>query len=124
MILFTVFFLGFNFWLRSWIIGSEGFATVCNFGWPLGVPLPQWFSFVSFGIGIFLIAEWWKEESFAQEWPWLLIIFGGAGNLLERWLFGCIMDYIALPFLPVFNIADVLLTIGVIGVLIKNVKNL
>lgn len=124
--LFAAFFLGLNFWLRSWIIGLEGFATICNSGWPFGisVALPKWFALVGFGIGIFLVAEWWKEKSFAQEWPWLLIIFGGAGNLLERWLFGCIMDYIAMPFLPVFNIADVLLTIGVIGVLIKNVKKL
>lgn len=122
MILFTVFFLGFNFWLRSWIIGLEDFVTTCNYGWPFGVPLPSWFTLIGLGIGIFLIIEWWKEKSLIQELPWILIISGGAGNLLERWLFGCIMDYIALPFFPVFNIADVLLTIGVIMVLIENAK--
>lgn len=124
MILFAAFFLWLHFWLRSWIISLESFAAVCNHDWPfgIGIALPKWFSLIGFGIGAFLIAEWWKKESLAQEWPWILIISGGLGNLLERLFFGCIMDYIALPFFPVFNIADILLTIGVFGILIKNVK--
>jgi signal peptidase II len=124
MMLFAVFFILLHFWLRSWIIGLENFTTICNYGWLFGINVtsPKWFSLIGFGIGVLLIAEWWKKESLAQEWPWILIISGGLGNLLERLSFGCIMDYIALPFFPVFNIADILLTIGVIGILIKNVK--
>ena len=124
MILFAAFFLLLHFWLRSWIIGLENFTTICNYGWPFGISitLPKWFSFIGFGIGVFLIAEWWKKESLAQEWPWILIISGGLGNFLERLFFGCIMDYISLPHFPIFNISDTLLTIGAIGILIKNVR--
>lgn len=124
IILLAAFFLGLNFWLRSWIIGLESLTAICNSGWPFGISitLPKWFSFIGFGIVVFLIAGWWEKGSLASEWPWILTISGGTSNLLERVLFGCIMDYVALPYFPVFNVADVLLTIGVIGILIKNVK--
>jgi lipoprotein signal peptidase len=120
--LFAAFFLLLHFWLRSWIMKIEDWTVICNQGWPFGVLLPEWFTLIGFGAIIFFFTQWWKEKLLIAGWPWLLIISGGAGNLLERKFFGCILDYIALPFFPVFNIADVLLTIGIIGILIKNVK--
>lgn len=117
LMLFGAFFLWLHFWLRSWIVGMDGIGTICNSGGPFGIPLSEWLLVpIGFGVGTFLLVQWWKEASLAREWPWILIVSGGAGNLLERGLFGCIMDYIALPFFPVFNIADILLTIGVLGI--------
>jgi lipoprotein signal peptidase len=121
--LFVVFFVGLHFWLRSWIAMAHITGSVCNQNGPLGIFLPKWlFIYVSLAILAFLVTQYRKSQTFSAQWPWLLILSGGLGNLLERLSFGCIMDYIALPFFPVFNIADILLTIGVIGVLMKNVK--
>lgn len=115
--LFAAFFLWLHFWLRLWIAGMDATAAICNPGGPFGILLPGWLLLlIGFGAAVFLAVQWGKEKSFALEWPWLLILSGGAGNLLERALFGCIMDYIALPPLPVFNVADILLIVGVLGI--------
>lgn len=118
LMLFAVFFLWFHFWLRFFfdnVANSEG---ICNQGGPFGISLPLRMLFIaSSAAGALLFALWWRESTLKSEWPWILILSGGLGNLLERMLFGCIMDYIVLPFFPVFNLADVLLTVGVIWVL-------
>ncbi|OGI25511.1 MAG: hypothetical protein A3E38_00775 [Candidatus Moranbacteria bacterium RIFCSPHIGHO2_12_FULL_54_9] len=117
-ILFVAFFLWLHFAVRSWIIGADAVWTVCNQGGPFGILLPSWlFLCIGIGAGIFFLVQWLKEESWITEWPWLALVAGGLGNLLERQLFGCIMDYIALSPLPVFNVADILLTVGVVGIL-------
>ena len=122
--LFTVFFLWLHFWLRLWAIEMESTDSVCNAGGPFGVPVPQSpLVVVGLFIVMFLLREWQKETSLLGAWPWIFIMAGGAGNLLERVFFGCIMDYIALPLFPVFNLADILLTLGAAGFLLRWRKN-
>ena len=123
LILVLAFFLCLHFLVRFWMINADAFSVICNHGGPFGVTLPGWlFIPVFLAVSVFLVVQWWREESFSREWPWLLIFSGGLGNLSERFFSGCITDYIALPFFPVFNIADILLTIGVIGILMKSAK--
>lgn len=118
VILFVAFFLCLHFLLCFWAASIHLASATCNYGGPFGIILPWWlFVPVLFGVSVFLVVQWWKEDFFSREWLWLLILAGGLGNLLERLLFGCITDYIAFPPFPVFNIADVLLTIGVTGIL-------
>lgn len=118
--LFIAFFLWGHFLVRAWIVALKYNEGVCNPGGPFGIILPQWlFVTVSFGVVIFVGGAWWRERGCVFEWSWLLILVGGLGNLLERVLFGCIIDYIALPFFPVFNFADILLTIGTLGIIVR-----
>ncbi len=44
-----------------------------------------------------------------------LVVGGGMGNLIDRLLFGAVTDYVRLLFLrfPVFNLADISITVGV-----------
>lgn len=125
--LFAAFFLWLHFSLRSFIVGMDAERAICNTEGPFGTPFPEWlFLPISFGAGVFLLLQWRKEDSLALQWPWLLIMSGGLGNILERELFGCIMDYIALPglsFFPVFNLADILLTIGVLGIFFNRYRS-
>lgn len=117
-VLFAAFFLWLHFSVRSWAIGAGIAGSVCNEGGPFGILLPQWL-LIGLGLAVLTLffAGWRKARSFPAAWPWLLIISGGLGNLLERLSFGCIMDYIALPLFPAFNMADILLTAGAIGTL-------
>lgn len=49
-----------------------------------------------------------------------LLIAGGAGNLIDRILFGYVTDYIRLLFIdfPVFNLADILITSSVFVIIL------
>lgn len=46
------------------------------------------------------------------------LLFGGAlGNLADRLIYGFVIDFIDFKFWPAFNVADIAITIGVIGLL-------
>lgn len=42
----------------------------------------------------------------------LLILSGGIANVIDRLLYGYVIDFIKLPFWPAFNVADVAVTVG------------
>jgi signal peptidase II len=46
-----------------------------------------------------------------------LVVGGAAGNILDRILYGGVIDFINVGFWPVFNIADAAITLGVIGLI-------
>lgn len=118
LLLVVAVFLWVHFFIRSWVSHINGTSLVCNDSGPLGISFPVGLLLiVGFGVGIFFFFEWKKATDCIDEIPWLLLLAGGLGNFLERIRFGCIMDYIALPPFPVFNVADILLTGGVIGAL-------
>ncbi len=47
-----------------------------------------------------------------------LILGGAVGNLIDRMIYGHVIDFINLKIWPSFNIADAAITIGVIGLVI------
>ncbi len=53
----------------------------------------------------------------------LLILSGGISNIIDRLYFGCVIDFIDLKFWPVFNFADIYITLGAILILINHRKN-
>tara|TARA_B100000073_G_scaffold67710_1_gene50073 strand:+ start:3235 stop:3738 length:504 start_codon:yes stop_codon:yes gene_type:complete len=62
-----------------------------------------------------------KEILFKERVYWSLILAGGLGNLLDRITRGYVVDFIDITFNPyVFNLADCLVTIGIIFLLIDS----
>ena len=54
----------------------------------------------------------------------LSIIFAGAlSNLVDRLVYGYVIDYLDLKYFTVFNIADVLISGAAIWLILKNLKN-
>ncbi len=111
LMLFAVFFLCLHFLMRLGIMLSLDTVSVCNSAGAFGVALPQWFIldfsfFFLFSLFLFLI----QKKHLFSFWPWIIIFSAGLGNFLERVFFGCIIDYIRLPYLPLFNVADMLIS--------------
>lgn len=63
---------------------------------------------------IFFLTEWWRETDRPSAFFWLLLLAAGISNGAERFFFGCVSDFLSLPLLPLFNAADVALTVSVV----------
>ena len=54
------------------------------------------------------------------------VIFGAMSNLLDRLKYGFVVDYLDLKYFTVFNLADAMIVLGVIGlgwIMVKEQKN-
>lgn len=62
----------------------------------------------------------YKTDSKVVGWSFSLILAGALGNFIDRMLNGFVVDMIRLDFInfPIFNIADICLTVGVILMII------
>ena len=52
------------------------------------------------------------KNNWLQKYSLLLILAGATGNLIDRLVFGYVIDFLDFRFWPVFNIADSAITIG------------
>ena len=50
-----------------------------------------------------------------ERWAMVLVLAGGIGNLIDRVLNGCVVDYLNCLFInfPIFNFADICVCVGV-----------
>lgn len=89
-----------------------------------------WLKYLIAAIIIGLIIYTIKEiKNKAQEWVLLLvIIFGAASNLYDRFRYGYVIDYLDMKYFTVFNLADAMIVISICFLLLyllrvdKNIK--
>jgi len=62
------------------------------------------------------------QAQLIKIFPLILILSGGISNLFDRLYFGCVIDFINLKFWPVFNLADIYITIGSIIIMLKMIS--
>ena len=96
------------------------FSHVLNTGTVFGLLKNSSWFFIIFAAAVsaFLILKYRKFSESLQ--PILGLILGGAlGNLLDRLLYGAVVDFIDFHFWPAFNIADSAVTIAVILLLYR-----
>lgn len=80
-------------------------------------------------IALIIVIFFFLFYSIDSPYIFLLIISGGIGNVLDRWMRGYVVDYVkwyikdsSIQLLnpwPIFNFADSLITVGIILLLIK-----
>lgn len=100
-------------WLRLNFQANPGVA----FSLPLG---GAWLNLIIVLIIISLIAHLaqnLKNNNFAYLSFVLLIILGAFSNLLDRVKYGYVIDYLDLKYFSVFNLADVMIFLGVAGLI-------
>ena len=64
-------------------------------------------------VTIGLLVSYIKEKD-VNRLPFILILAGAVGNLIDRFSFGYVIDFIDLRVWPVFNISDAVITIGAV----------
>ncbi|HOP75577.1 MAG TPA: signal peptidase II [Bacillota bacterium] len=101
---------------------------VKNYGAAFGMLESQTILLSAVAGAVFLLAWFYRRQ--LRQYPKMLqmgiaFTLGGAlGNFIDRIRLGYVIDYIDLHFWPVFNIADIMITVGafwiVIGYLLAN----
>lgn len=132
ILFFTILWFVFDYVTKLWVI-SDSFAPMVfikkffyftyqeNSGIAFGIPLPQWLQLISsifiLGMLLYFAFKYVFENNHYRFLKLLLlgIVFGGAiGNAFDRLFRGYVIDFIYLYPIPVFNIADTGITVGLI----------
>lgn len=74
-------------------------------------------TFVAFGFFVYLMKDFDLKENPIYSASLILIVSGTFGNFIDRIFLGYVRDFIKFSFwesFPIFNIADICLTIGVL----------
>ncbi|MDI6778104.1 MAG: signal peptidase II [Patescibacteria group bacterium] len=103
------------------ILFSENSACNKNIAWSIPVA-PGIFYFVFTIIFFALFCFFLKSKRFAEKFAFIFVLSGAISNLVDRIMRGCVIDFINLKFWPVFNLADIYITMGIIILLIKIIK--
>lgn len=85
---------------------------VCNEGIAFGLPFANTLLLILILMFLSILAS--REKNSWAIIALALILGGGISNLVDRSTFGCVRDFIAIGIFPSFNLADALISLGVI----------
>lgn len=109
--LLIAFFSAADFFLRRRFFQGGGF---CNQGIGWGISFPKIWILVISGLTLAIVLWlWYQSKNWRIRIALSLIFIGGAINLIDRIVLGCVRDYLYLPLFPSFNVADMMLSLGV-----------
>jgi len=97
------------------VVRFQGGFYVCNSGIAFGIGkfnVLFWISWI--GIMFFLAQLYFRknEDCFLSKISLLLIFSGAFSNVIDRFFYGCVIDFIDLKIWPIFNLADIFITLG------------
>ena len=92
----------------------------------LAIPHQSWV-LVAFASAATLavLVMWWsrrKEASMFEHFAWAATVSGALGNVLDRIGRGYVVDFLRLPHWPIFNVADVCVVAGVVGLVVCQLR--
>jgi len=103
---------------QDFIIGFLSFHFVSNPGIAFGLAVWHWLLW-GLIIGVVVVLATLLLRAYQQSDGWTitatsLLLAGALSNTLDRLRFGFVIDYIAVPFFTVFNLADCMITLGAV----------
>lgn len=109
-----IFNLPHNFY-KEIIPGFLSFFVEHNQFIAFSIPIPQTIILIAIpiiilGLIVYLIRNF---NSYFHQWGILILIVGALSNWVDRVYLGYVLDFIKIPYWPVFNFADVLVVVGV-----------
>jgi signal peptidase II len=91
-----------------------------NYNFAFGIALPHFFAYVLYAIIIAVFTVWYARLKSKNNWygiGYSLIIAGAASNLIDRFVFGYVRDFVLAFWGNVFNFADVCIIAGIIMII-------
>lgn|SRR3989338_7542220 len=95
-----------------------------SFGFLRAGEVYQTYLLILMAVVLCVIVGYWfyKATCYFQKFFYTLILSGAVGNIWDRYAYGAVVDFLDLHYKsyhwPAFNIADVLISLGVIGILL------
>lgn len=103
--------VGIDQWSKLVALEHHPTSVLCNPGASWGVSLPVSVLVIfSIGILVAMIGIQWNRGY--SSYPLLFLLSGGTGNLIDRLIRECVVDFFSFASFPMFNMADVYLTVG------------
>ncbi|MCU0680235.1 MAG: signal peptidase II [Planctomycetes bacterium] len=106
----------------NWL--SFGFTP--NYYIAFSLPLSGFWLNVSIGLFIigliFFLFYYFFKRNFWENILLLTIILGAISNYWDRWQYGFVIDYLAIKYFSVLNLADIMISLGAILLLFLNLK--
>lgn len=126
--IFLIFFLVILDQTIKYFIRHSGGFYICNKGISFGFLMPNYIFYLI--VAVFFLVSFgylWEKINFKElkiNKIGLSFVLGGAlGNLVDRYNYNCVIDFIDLNFFPVFNGADVFIFVGAMIIIFKSFKN-
>ena len=97
------------------------FSFAKNYNIAFSLPLSGWWLncliIVIIACLAFYFWQTYKNRNYYKTLFLLFILLGAVSNLYDRFKFGYVIDYFDLEYFTVFNLADVMIVGGVLGIL-------
>ena len=107
--------------------GGLGLKFSQNTGIAFGIPLPQVLVYIflifCFLVLMYLIIQSWRKKNQVLFLALVIILLGALSNLIDRMVYGYVVDYINIFIWPTFNVADIMIVGGVLGWLVYEVRS-
>ena len=119
------------FFLFVLLIASDQFLkllflenSVCNKNLAWSIPTASGV-FYFFWLIIFslLIYYFLKSKNYFEKIALTFILSGAVSNMIDRIVHGCVVDFINIKIWPIFNLADIYITIGIIVLITIKILN-
>lgn len=98
-------------------LGNIGLRLSKNFNAAFSIKIPEYIFYTLIGVLVgyilILLIKSYRSKIFFDSIFYILIFLGAISNLIDRIIYGYVVDYIEILIWPVFNIADTLIVIGV-----------
>lgn len=95
-----------------------------NYNLALGLKINNILLYALVLFAIFLLSYFlyknYQKQNFTNILIITIILSGAISNLLDRILFGFVIDFINIPWFSVFNFADCYITIGICALAVRN----
>jgi len=101
------------------------FNLVHNYGAAYGIFQYQRVFLISITLLVFVFALnlfFSADSSSRMRWGIVVLLSGAVGNFSDRVVYGYVIDFIDIRILPVFNIADMLINVGIVLIVLSQFK--